>query len=102
MSRFDTGRLMRINAIGATFGHSDDKSSKQAPAPADAPKAASRALVLTEPAPTAQDRPMAYRDAPFLAQLIATKAQVPQTRGRRRAEPAEALAAYRAVAKLVA
>ncbi len=36
------------------------------------------------------DRPR----ADFLAQLIATLAQAPQTRARRRAEPEEALAAY--------
>jgi hypothetical protein len=35
--------------------------------------------------------------ADFLAQLIATVAQAPQTRVRRRAEPAEAVAAYEAI-----
>jgi hypothetical protein len=35
--------------------------------------------------------------ADFLAQLIATVAQVPQTRMRRRAEPAEAVAVYGAI-----
>jgi hypothetical protein len=35
--------------------------------------------------------------ADFLAQLIATAAQVPQTRTRRRAEPAEAVAIYGAI-----
>src|SRR5690606_4970783 len=34
--------------------------------------------------------------APFLAQLIATSRQLPQTRERRRAEPEKALAAYAA------
>ena len=38
-----------------------------------------------------------FRQAPFLAQLIATKDKHPQTRQRRRAEPAEAIDAYRAV-----
>jgi len=33
----------------------------------------------------------------FLAHMIATLAQAPQTRMRRRAEPAEAAAAYRAI-----
>ncbi|MCK9907644.1 hypothetical protein MXD81_00775 [Microbacteriaceae bacterium K1510] len=94
---------MRINAIGAaTFGQTGDQASQEAAAPADAPRAESRALIVVEPAPAAQDRPMAYRDAPFLAHLIATKTQVPQTRTRRRAEPQDALAAYRATAKLVA
>ena len=36
-------------------------------------------------------------NADFLAHLVATKHQVPQTRLRRRAEPAEAIAAYGAV-----
>jgi hypothetical protein len=35
--------------------------------------------------------------ADFLAHLIATAAQVPQTRARRRAEPEDAVAIYRAV-----
>jgi hypothetical protein len=40
-------------------------------------------------------------DAAFLAHLIATDAQAPQTRTKRRADPAEAPAAYRAVAGMV-
>jgi hypothetical protein len=52
-------------------------------------------------APTAQDRsPTAAGSRPnadFIAQLIATSAQAPQTRARRRAEPGEAIAAYDAV-----
>lgn len=36
-------------------------------------------------------------NADFIAHLIATVARAPQTRARRRAEPAEALAAYRAL-----
>jgi hypothetical protein len=44
---------------------------------------------------------LARRAAPFLAQLIATRAQAPQTRIHRRAEPAEAIARYRATAQIV-
>ncbi len=58
----------------------------------------SRALVVTEPVvpePVARPRPAA-----FLAHLIATKEKVPQTRERRRAEPTEAIAAYRTVAAI--
>lgn len=40
--------------------------------------------------------------ADFLAQLIATAGQAPQTRMRRRAEPGEAIAAYRAGGRLPA
>ena len=55
-----------------------------------------RALVVMEPA--ALEPAARPRQAAFLAHLIATKEQVPQTRARRRAEPTEAIAAYRAVA----
>lgn len=97
---------MRIEATSTgTFGGTDGQAPHRAAVSAPEPKAESRALVVIA-APAAKeakpDRPMAYRDAPFLAQLIATKAQMPQTRTKRRAEPADALAAYRAVAKLVA
>jgi hypothetical protein len=36
-------------------------------------------------------------NADFIAHLIATAARAPQTRARRRAEPEQALAAYRAL-----
>ena len=39
-------------------------------------------------------------DAAFLAHLIATRTQAPQTRARRRAEPADAIAAYRGMGRL--
>ena len=43
-----------------------------------------------------------YRPALFLAHLIATRDQAPQTRERRRASPGDATAAYRAMARLAA
>jgi hypothetical protein len=55
------------------------------------------ALVLTTP--RAHDsvlRPSGRANADFLAHLIAMAVQAPQTRTRRRAEPAQAVAAYRA------
>ena len=58
-------------------------------------KRESRALVVTAPA-AAHETPAHYRQASFLAPLIATKEHAPQTRERRRAEPREAIAAYRA------
>jgi hypothetical protein len=63
----------------------------------------SRALTVVMPSGDS-DHEVArrYRLAAFLAQLIATKDRHPQTRARRRAEPYEAIAAYRAVAMLVA
>ncbi len=59
-----------------------------------------RALATITPQPTVESAPN-YRQATFLAQLIATRDHAPQTRERRRAEPMEALAAYRATATLV-
>jgi hypothetical protein len=61
----------------------------------------SRALVAFAPA-TAGPEPSLPRVRPsaeFLAQLIATRDQAPQTRQRRRAEPADAIAAYAAAIK---
>jgi hypothetical protein len=42
-------------------------------------------------------QPNVRANADFVAHLIATKAQAPQTRARRRAEPEDAVAAYGAV-----
>jgi hypothetical protein len=93
---------MRLGAIsGRTFGQNAGGPPHEAVPQANEPRPASRALVAVKPQGERTDRPMAYRDAPFLAQLIATKAQHPQTRARRRAEPQEVLAAYRSVAALV-
>ena len=65
---------------------------------AEAP--AGRALVALSPAAALSEPSAQYRQAPFLAQLIATREQLPQTRERRRAAPHEAAAAYRAAAAL--
>jgi hypothetical protein len=70
----------------------------------DTPDCDRRALVLlgSDFAPAAEHEPGAiYRQPAFLAHLIATKEQHPQTRERRRAEPGEAIAAYRAAGALV-
>lgn len=65
------------------------------------PAPASRALtVISTPAPRDAPPQLPRGNAAFLAHLIATKDQAPQTREKRRAAPAEVLAAYRAVARL--
>ena len=69
--------------------------------------AESRALVVLTPARPAA--PTGHRQVPFqvplqvpfLAHLLAVKAQHAQTRERRRADPHEAIAAYRTAAELV-
>ena len=61
----------------------------------------SRALVtLAPPGRDTSDGQPGFRNVAFLAQLIATKDAHPQTRERRRAEPGDVLAAYRAAAAL--
>jgi len=67
--------------------------------PKPAEPAGSRALMPIAPADAAGS-PTIYRQAPFLAQLLAIKDQHPQTRRRRRAEPEDAIAAYRTAAAL--
>ena len=61
----------------------------------------SRALIALTPAVPAAAMPASYRPAPFIAHLLAVKDQHAQTRERRRAEPAEAIAAYSATASLM-
>ncbi len=60
----------------------------------------SRALVPLAPVRARHEPPARNAQAAFLAHLIAMNDQVPQTRERRRAEPSEAIAAYRATAAL--
>ncbi len=69
--------------------------------PATAEQAPGRALIAVTPAAALRAPPENYCRAPFLAQLISMKDRHPQTRERRRAEPHEALAAYRTAAKLI-
>jgi hypothetical protein len=92
---------MRVEATKqATSGHPGATPRDATLAPVDA-DVESRALVVTAPA-SVQSLAAVYREAAFLAHLIAVKDQHPQTRERRRAEPGEAIAAYRAGNALVA
>jgi hypothetical protein len=91
-----TQGAMRIGGTSTgVFGH-DGPPSRQAES---AEPVAGRALTVIDP-PARNELLFVRGDAAFLAHLIATKAQAPQTRAKRRAEPAEALAAYRKVAGL--
>lgn len=62
---------------------------------------AGRALLVIEPEREILGAVASFRQAPFLAQLIATKDKHPQTRERRRAHPADAIGAYRAAEAMV-
>jgi hypothetical protein len=88
------GQAMTISGIGRTaaapYGCSR-ASQNDAAAPAHA--LVPVAPVLRTQAPHRQPR-AARPDAAFVTQLIATAAQIPQTRALRRASPADALASY--------
>ena len=90
-------RLSGIRSVTSRQG-SFAPAGDDAPAPQAQP---SRALVAVMPA-IAHEAPSRYLQAPFLAQLLAVKDGHPQMRERRRAEPAEALAAYHATVQLSA
>ena len=90
-------RLGEIKKVVQRQSGPTPRGAEPAPAEQAAP---SRALVALTPAAVADKTPESYHQAPFLAQLLAMKDQHPQTRERRRAEPDEALAAYRATVAL--
>jgi|RhiMethySRZTD1v2_1073278.scaffolds.fasta_scaffold79987_2 hypothetical protein len=85
---------MRMGGIGgATIDPPRRAADRREP---PAPETETRALIAIA-APAAADRALPrlrQPAAPFLAQLIATQMQLPQTRARRRAEPDEAVAVY--------
>jgi hypothetical protein len=93
--------VLAVGGIGPSAAFAS-RTSRQGPAePCAASPIESRALITIEaPAPsdrtaTATRRPLAA----FLAHLIATQSQAPQTRARRRAEPEDVVGLYLAAAK---
>ena len=91
-----------VGASGPTINASASRRKDEARAP-DAPEIESRALIAIEAPALSERTPRVTRhpSAGFLAQLIATQMQAPQTRARRRAEPDEATAVYRSMTKPV-
>ena len=85
---------MRVEASKQAAGKASDFGRDFGGDHHEPPAPESRALVVTSPTAVTQTSPV-YRQAAFLAHLRATKDQAPQTRERRRAEPNEAIAAYR-------
>lgn len=85
---------MRIGGIGGTAIGATAR--RAAPERREPEVAETRALIPVEgAAPIARSPAMTrHPAAPFLAHLIATQQQAPQTRMRRRAEPGEAISAY--------
>jgi hypothetical protein len=91
-----------IAATRATTRLAPRTSARDAIPPADAP-AIGTAIVLVAPVSKPDETPrlMQRPTAPFLAQLIATDRKLPQTRGRNRAEPGDAMAAYADAARML-
>ena len=90
-----------IDGISRTPAAATSWRARATPAAGDgAPAEGSRALIplapltASEPLPSVSRRPAAG----FLAQLIATQQQAPQTRERRRADPGVVAARYQATA----
>jgi len=92
---------MRIIGIGslAVRGAPASRRARGDRREPDVAETQSRALIAVEAAAPIDRSAMAtrYPAAPFLAHLIATHMQAPQTRARRRAELDEVIAAYSAM-----
>ena len=65
------------------------------PAANDSPSSGRALVISSGPEQSAQPHRPIQRAAAFVTHLIATARQVPQARARRRADPAEVIAAYR-------
>jgi hypothetical protein len=88
---------MRIGGIG---GPALGPATRRASADPREPEAVKGRALIAIAASAPADRPVTttrHPAGPFLAQLIATQMQAPQTRARRRAEPDEAIAIYAAM-----
>ena len=95
---------MRIVGAGGSINAAPETRRGSSKAhDAEAPETQSRALIAVEAAAAGERAPRVTRHpaAGFLAQLIATRMQAPQTRARRRIEPGEANAIYRSMTKPV-
>ncbi len=84
--------INRINS--ATVVGAGSAPRRDAPPPRAPKVASSRALIPLAPVASGETPVRVHPDARFLAHLIATDQRLPQTRERRRAEPADVIAAY--------
>jgi hypothetical protein len=91
---------MRIGEVKKVVPRQADPMPRDDEPMAAEQAAPSRAMVPLTPATGLRLSSQTHQQAPFLAQLLATKDQHPQTRERRRAAPEVALAAYQAASAL--
>ncbi len=86
-----------ISGIRGSIVSAVGRSPREAvSAPRDARTSQSRALIPLQPIAPGDTPLRARPQAAYLAHLIATNDKLPQTRERRRAEPAEVIAVYAA------
>jgi hypothetical protein len=91
---------MRIVGASSSVSKVTRQAASGDPARTETP---GTALIAIE-APRRNERltqPTRHPAAPFVAHLIATRMQAPQTRARRRAEPDDVIALYRSMTKPV-
>ena len=85
-----------VTGIRGTIAADLDAAPRRAAASSRPAAASARALIPLQPIASGDAGLRARPQAGFLAHLIATDRKLPQTRERRRADPAEAIAAYAA------
>jgi hypothetical protein len=92
---------MQIASVGAfdTRNASTPRRNRTDRRQPELAQTSSRALIAVEPAAPRERTalPSRYPAAAFLAHLIATRQQAPQTRARRRADVSEVVSAYAAM-----
>ena len=96
--------MLIVGASGPAINAASIKRRTANESPEPEAETGSRALIAIEATAASERAPQVTRHpaAGFLAHLIATQMQAPQTRTRRRAEPEEASAVYRSMTKPVA
>ena len=92
-------RIVGANSSASTVTRRRDNGAHDGAAP----EALRSALIAVEPLRRDErpPQPTRYPSAPFVAHLLATRMQAPQTRARRRTEPNEAAAVYQSMTKPV-
>jgi hypothetical protein len=86
--------MSAIKRVTSSAGVPLAATRRDTPDPAPLTTPDNRALAPLQSTLRAERRPRERPDAAFLAHLIATREQLPQTRLRRRGEPGEAAVAY--------
>ena len=99
MSRFDAGAPVPAGRTRRNTDASRASDPVRDSADANASSSPRDLIVVNEKRTQRPTKPSRYADALFLAHVFASKFDAPQTREKRRAEPGDANASYRANVK---